>query len=362
VKKIALLVGARPNYMKIAPIWRVINKEPESFSTVMIHTGQHYDREMSEVFFTDLLMAQPDVMLDVGSGSHAQQTGKAIIELEPVLMGIDPDVLVVAGDVNSTLAGTLVAVKMGIPVAHVEAGLRSFDRTMPEEINRVLVDSVADILFASCRDAVENLRKEGVRSEKIHLVGNVMIDSLVRVVPMLRTSDILRESHLEPGKYVCVTIHRPSNVDDVNVLKEILAGLNKVSRDIPVIFPVHPRTRKKIKETEWKSDVDQFTVTDPMGYIDFMQLMSNAAVVVTDSGGIQEETTYMGIPCLTIRDNTERPVTVSQGTNRLIKANAEDIVREVQGALGRVGRPVPQIELWDGMAAGRIFEILKRVL
>ena len=201
-----------------------------------------------------------------------------------------------------------------------------------------------------------------VRSEKIHLVGNVMIDSLVRVVPMLRTSDILRESHLEPGKYVCVTIHRPSNVDDVNVLKEILAGLNKVSRDIPVIFPVHPRTRKKIKETEWKSDVDQFTVTDPMGYIDFMQLMSNAAVVVTDSGGIQEETTYMGIPCLTIRDNTERPVTVSQGTNRLIKANAEDIVREVQGALGRVGRPVPQIELWDGMAAGRIFEILKRVL
>ncbi len=362
MKKIALLVGARPNYMKIAPIWRVINKEPESFSTVMIHTGQHYDREMSEVFFTDLLMAQPDVMLDVGSGSHAQQTGKAIIELEPVLMGIDPDVLVVAGDVNSTLAGTLVAVKMGIPVAHVEAGLRSFDRTMPEEINRVLVDSVADILFASCRDAVENLRKEGVRSEKIHLVGNVMIDSLVRVVPMLRTSDILRESHLEPGKYVCVTIHRPSNVDDVNVLKEILAGLNKVSRDIPVIFPVHPRTRKKIKETEWKSDVDQFTVTDPMGYIDFMQLMSNAAVVVTDSGGIQEETTYMGIPCLTIRDNTERPVTVSQGTNRLIKANAEDIVREVQGALGRVGRPVPQIELWDGMAAGRIFEILKRVL
>ncbi|OGV64193.1 MAG: UDP-N-acetylglucosamine 2-epimerase, partial [Lentisphaerae bacterium RIFOXYA12_FULL_48_11] len=335
MKKIALLVGARPNYMKIAPIWRVINKEPESFSTVMIHTGQHYDREMSEVFFTDLLMAQPDVMLDVGSGSHAQQTGKAIIELEPVLMGIDPDVLVVAGDVNSTLAGTLVAVKMGIPVAHVEAGLRSFDRTMPEEINRVLVDSVADILFASCRDAVENLRKEGVRSEKIHLVGNVMIDSLVRVVPMLRTSDILRESHLEPGKYVCVTIHRPSNVDDVNVLKEILAGLNKVSRDIPVIFPVHPRTRKKIKETEWKSDVDQFTVTDPMGYIDFMQLMSNAAVVVTDSGGIQEETTYMGIPCLTIRDNTERPVTVSQGTNRLIKANAEDIVREVQGALGR---------------------------
>ena len=362
MKKIALLVGARPNYMKIAPIWRVINKEPESFSTVMIHTGQHYDREMSEVFFTDLLMAQPDVMLDVWSGSHAQQTGKAIIELEPVLMGIDPDVLVVAGDVNSTLAGTLVAVKMGIPVAHVEAGLRSFDRTMPEEINRVLVDSVADILFASCRDAVENLRKEGVRSEKIHLVGNVMIDSLVRVVPMLRTSDILRESHLEPGKYVCVTIHRPSNVDDVNVLKEILAGLNKVSRDIPVIFPVHPRTRKKIKETEWKSDVDQFTVTDPMGYIDFMQLMSNAAVVVTDSGGIQEETTYMGIPCLTIRDNTERPVTVSQGTNRLIKANAEDIVREVQGALGRVGRPVPQIELWDGMAAGRIFEILKRVL
>ena len=362
MKKIALLVGTRPNYMKIAPLWRAINKEPEGFSTVMIHTGQHYDREMSGVFFEDLLMPQPDVMLDVGSGSHAQQTGKAIIELEPVLIGIGPDVLVVAGDVNSTLAGALVAVKMGIPVAHVEAGLRSFDRTMPEEINRVLVDSIADILFASCRDAVENLRKEGISSEKTYFVGNVMIDSLKRILPMLRTSDILKEYQLESKKYVCVTIHRPSNVDDRSVLKEILEGLNNVSRNVPVVFPVHPRTRKKIKEMEWESDVGQFIITDPLGYIDFMQLMSNAAVVVTDSGGVQEETTYMGIPCLTIRENTERPVTVSQGTNRLIKAKAEDIVREVHGALGRVGRPVPQIELWDGVAAGRIFEILKKVL
>lgn len=362
MKKIALLVGARPNYMKIAPLWRVINRKPEGFSTVLIHTGQHYDREMSEVFFTDLLVPQPDVMLDVGSGTHAQQTGKALIELEPVLLGIDPDVLVVAGDVNSTLAGTLVAVKMGIPVAHVEAGLRSFDRTMPEEINRVLVDSIADILFASCRDAVENLHKEGISGGKIHFVGNVMIDSLVRIVPMLRTSEILQDYRLEPKKYACVTIHRPSNVDDCNVLREILEGLNEVGRDIPVVFPVHPRTRKKIKEMNWEPNASRFIITDPMGYIDFMQLMSNAAVVVTDSGGVQEETTYMGIPCLTIRENTERPVTVLQGTNRLIKAKAVDIVREVHEAMGRTGLPVPKIELWDGMAAGRIFEILKKVL
>lgn len=362
MKKIALLVGARPNYMKIAPLWRVIKKESADFIPVTIHTGQHYDREMSEIFFEDLLVPQPDVCLDVGSGTHAQQTGKAMIELEPVLLGIDPAVLVVVGDVNSTLAGALVAVKLGIPVAHVEAGLRSYDRTMPEEINRVLVDAISDFLFTSCRDAGENLRKEGVGSEKIHFVGNLMIDSLVKVAPMLQTSDILKELNLESKKYVCVTIHRPSNVDYENVLKGILSGLDDVSKDISVVFSVHPRTRKKIQKMGWSSAGGRFMMIDPLGYIDFMQLMSQAAVVVTDSGGIQEETTYLGIPCLTVRENTERPITVLQGTNRLIRSGAEAIVREVHEALARVDGPVPQIELWDGMAAGRIFEVLKKVL
>jgi len=362
LKKIALPVGARPNYMKIAPLWRMISREKENFLPVIIHTGQHYDPEMSEVFFHDLMVPQPDIALSVGAGSHALQTGKAMIELEPVFQGVSPHAVVVVGDVNSTLAGALVAVKMGIPVAHIEAGLRSFDRAMPEEINRVVVDSISNFLFASCRDAVENLRREGVEGGRIHFVGNIMIDSLVRIMPVLKTSEILKELHVEHGRYICVTLHRPSNVDDEGALKGILSGIEEVSRNVPVVFPVHPRTRKRIDKLGRKPAGGRLMTIDPLGYIDFMQMMSNSAVVVTDSGGIQEETTYMGIPCLTVRPNTERPITVKEGTNRLINAGAEDIVREVYSAIERSGRPAPKIELWDGRAAERIFEVLKKVI
>jgi UDP-N-acetylglucosamine 2-epimerase (non-hydrolysing) len=362
VKKAALLFGARPNYMKIAPLWRIMKRERDVIVPVTIHTGQHYDKEMSQVFFDDLAMYSPDICLEVGSGSHAGQTGRAMIELEPALMGVDPDILVVVGDVNSTLAGALVAVKMGIPVAHIEAGLRSYDRTMPEEINRVLTDAVSDFLFTSCRDANDNLKKEGVAGDKIHFVGNIMIDSLVHVLPALRSSNILKKLKVETKRYVCVTIHRPSNVDDFGNLGEILSGLDEAGRNMPVVFPVHPRTRKMIDGAGWKPAGEGLKLVDPLGYVDFMQLMSNSAAVVTDSGGIQEETTYLGIQCLTIRDTTERPITVSEGTNRLIKPVRGDIVREIQGALGRTGSGVPRIELWDGKTAERIFEVLKKAL
>ncbi|MDD4870664.1 MAG: UDP-N-acetylglucosamine 2-epimerase (non-hydrolyzing) [Kiritimatiellae bacterium] len=362
MKKAVLLVGARPNYMKIAPLWRVMKLESAGFVPVIIHTGQHYDPQMSDIFFDDLAIPQPDVCLDVGSGSHAEQTGKIMIALEPALMGIDPNVLVVVGDVNSTLAGALVAAKMGIPVAHVEAGLRSFDRTMPEEINRMLTDSISSILFTSCKDADKNLKKEGIPPERIHFVGNIMIDSLVKVLRITNTSDVLERMRVEPGKYVCVTIHRPSNVDDMRILKEIILALEDTGRSMPVVFPVHPRTKKMIARLGWKWGSNGLRMVEPLGYVDFMQLMSNAAVVVTDSGGIQEETTYLGIQCLTIRENTERPITIAQGTNRLIKSGHEDIVRELQDALKRIGRPVPQIELWDGKTAERIFEVLKKVI
>jgi len=362
VKKAALLVGARPNYMKIAPLWSEIRKESISFSPTIIHTGQHYDREMSDIFFDDLKMPRPDVCLGIGSGSHAGQTGLTMIKLEPVLKDLAPDVLVVVGDVNSTLAGALAGVKMGIPVAHVEAGLRSFDRSMPEEINRIVTDSVADLLFTSCPDAEVNLRKEGVDGERIHFVGNIMIDSLVQVLPVIRSSDILKRLKLQPKKYVCVTMHRPSNVDTGQTLKGILAGLDKAGKSMPVVFPVHPRTRKVIERIGWKPSGGGLIITEPLGYADFMQLMSNSAVVVTDSGGIQEETTYLGIPCLTVRENTERPITISQGTNRLIKPGQEDIVREIHAATGRAGEPVPRIMLWDGKTAGRILEVLKKTI
>lgn len=347
--------------MKIAPLWRAIKKDPAGIVPALIHTGQHYDREMSDVFFKDLAMPEPDICLNVGSGSHAEQTAKVMIALESTFMGIAPDVLVVVGDVNSTLAGTLVAVKMGIPVAHVEAGLRSFDRTMPEEINRVLVDSVSSSLFTPSRDADENLKREGVPAEKIHFVGNLMIDSLVQILPRIRSSDILKRMQVEHGKYVCVTLHRPANVDNECTLREILGGLETVSRIMPVVFSVHPRTRKILGKIGWKSGED-LKMVEPLGYVDFMQLMTSSAVVVTDSGGIQEETTFLGIPCLTVRENTERPITVLQGTNRLIRAGMEDIVREFMVALERAGGAVPQIELWDGRAAERVFEVLKEEL
>lgn len=359
VKKVFLLAGTRPNYMKIAPLWRAIRARAPGLSPVIIHTGQHYDRTMSDVFFEDLDLPRPDVSLAVGSGSHAEQTARVMTALEPVLRAERPDALVVVGDVNSTMAGALAAVKLGIPVAHVEAGLRSFDRTMPEEINRLVTDAVADLLFTSCRDAGDNLRREGIPEDRIFFAGNIMIDSLVAILPKLRSSAIPDLLPLSGNPCVCVTLHRPFNVDHPETLREILDSLAACMDKADVVFPVHPRTRKIMEQIGWTPPGKPFHVLAPLGYIDFMRLMTGAAVVVTDSGGIQEETTYLGIPCLTLRPNTERPITISQGTNRLIQATRADMVPAILNALDRPRGPAPVIEGWDGKAADRILDVLK---
>ena len=360
--KIVLLVGARPNYMKIAPLWRAMQRRGAGLEPVLIHTEQHYDEAMSKVFFDDLGLPRPDLALGVGSGSHGVQTGRVMIALEPVLQAQRPALLVVVGDVNSTVAGALVGVKLGIPVAHVEAGLRSFDRTMPEEINRIVTDAISHCLLTSCADADENLRNEGIAPDRIHLVGNIMIDSLVDHLPRAAQSAVLGQLNLAPRRYIAVTLHRPSNVDDPEKLREILAGLEDAAQGLDVVFPVHPRTRKMIERMGWAPRSARFLLTEPFGYLDFLRLMSQAALAVTDSGGIQEETSYLGIPCLTVRENTERPITVAQGTNRLIHAARADIVAHVAEARQRIGLPAPLIPLWDGQAADRILDVLQPYL
>jgi len=358
MQNMAILVGARPNYMKAAPLWRVAGEEAPDVTRTLVHSGQHYDRQMSDVFFGDLAMPEPDICLNVGSGSHAEQTARVMMALEPVLVDLAPDVLVVVGDVNSTLAGALTAAKLGIPVAHVEAGLRSFDRAMPEEINRMATDAISDILLTSCRDADANLAREGVPAEKVHFVGNIMIDSLVQVLPHLERSDILDDLGLGKERYVCVTLHRPSNVDDPVKLKDIMDALYAVSDQAPVVFPVHPRTRKALDGAGWTPASDSLRLLEPLGYLDFMRLTTCSAAVITDSGGIQEETSYLGIPCLTVRENTERPVTITEGTNRLIGAAKDEIVGAAREILAADRPPPPEIELWDGKTAGRILEVL----
>jgi UDP-N-acetylglucosamine 2-epimerase (non-hydrolysing) len=362
MKKVVLLAGARPNYMKVFPLWRVIRATAPDIQPVLIHTGQHYDPFMSDVFFTDFGMPKPDRFLGVGSGSHGLQTGKTMIALEPVLAEEKPDLLVVVGDVNSTAAGALVAVKMGIPVAHVEAGLRSRDRTMPEEINRIVTDSIADLLLTSCRDADDNLRAEGIPAERIHFVGNIMIDSLEYILPRAADSAILRSLGLDEGKYVAVTLHRPSNVDHPEQLREILGALDEIAATLPVVFPVHPRTRKAIDQAGFQPAHSSFKILEPLGYIDFLRLESRAALVITDSGGIQEETTYLGIPCLTVRPNTERPITITQGTNRLVKPERKMLVEATVEALARRKGKRVVIELWDGQTASRILSLVRRSL
>lgn len=358
MQSMTILVGARPNYMKAAPLWRAARDKAPHVKRALIHSGQHYDQKMSDVFFGDLAMPEPDVCLNVGSGSHADQTGRVMIALEPVLVDTAPDILVVVGDVNSTLAGALTAVKLGIPVAHIEAGLRSSDRTMPEEINRLATDAVADILLTSCRDADANLIREGVSEDKIHFVGNIMIDSLVGILPHLEKSNILENLGLENGSYISVTLHRPSNVDDPEKLSEILGALDELADRTPVIFPVHPRTGKAMEQAGWRPTRDGLRLLEPLGYVDFMRLMTCSAAVITDSGGIQEETSYLGIPCLTVRENTERPVTISQGTNRLVGASKDEITAAAEAAIA-AGKPeTPTIELWDGKTAGRILDVL----
>ncbi len=354
--KILAVVGARPNFMKIAPImWEI--RRRGNIEACLVHTGQHYDRQMSELFFEQLHIPRPDVDLGVGSGSHAVQTAGVMKRIEPVIAEHRPDLLVVVGDVNSTIAAAMTAAKMQIPVAHVEAGLRSFDRTMPEEINRVLTDAISRWLFVSEQSGVRNLRNEGVADERVFFVGNVMIDTLLAMRQRFEQSPILRQLEVGEGGYALATLHRPSNVDDPTILAGLLGVLTRLGEDIPVVFPVHPRTRAAIAG---RGIVPRnVRLTDPLGYLDFMKLVAHARLVLTDSGGIQEETTVLGVPCLTLRKNTERPATVEQGTNLLVGQDPATILtaaRKVLSTRTTKDRNVP--DLWDGRTAGRILDVL----
>lgn len=343
------VVGARPNFMKAAPVLRALKQK--GAQQTLVHTGQHYDVNMSDVFFQELQIPEPDVNLAVGSGSHAQQTAEIMTRFESVVVKRRPDIVLVYGDVNSTVAAALVCSKLLIPVGHVEAGLRSFDRTMPEEINRVVTDQLSDVLFTPSADGDANLQREGIAAEKVHLVGNVMIDTLVQFLPIARA---IKSS--VPQGYALVTLHRPANVDDPKMLGKILSALGAVSRDLPVIFPVHPRTRHAIREFGLQADGIQ--ILDPMSYLEFLGMQCRATVVITDSGGIQEETTYLGIPCLTVRPNTERPVTTEIGTNILVGDDMNKLHGEtlrILGGQGKQGRVPP---LWDGHASERIATLL----
>lgn len=347
------VVGARPNFMKLAPVYAAL--QARGLRQTVVHTGQHYDPEMSVAFFRDLELPPPDFNLEVGSGSHATQTAEVMIRLEPILLERQPDVVLVYGDVNSTAAAALVCAKLLVPVGHVEAGLRSFDRTMPEEVNRVVTDALSDWLFTPSADANENLRREGIPETKIHWVGNVMVDTLVRCLPRAEPPAELRRL----DRYALVTLHRPANVDDATMLARIVRALEALAADLPVVFPVHPRTKRRLEEFGLAPDArDGLRLLGPLPYLQFLGLQQRAAVVITDSGGIQEETTYLGVPCLTLRRNTERPVTVTQGTNRLIGEEPERIPVEVRAVLEGRRRPGRVPDLWDGRAAERIAALL----
>jgi UDP-N-acetylglucosamine 2-epimerase (non-hydrolysing) len=358
--KIVNVVGARPNFMKIAPIQREM-KNNQKLKPILVHTGQHYDKKMSKLFFRDLELPQPDVYLGVGSGSHAQQTAKIMIEFEKVIVDNNPDLVIVVGDVNSTVACSLVAAKMGVRIAHVEAGLRSFDRTMPEEINRLVTDALADFLFVSEESGIKNLKKEGIAKSKIYFTGNVMIDSLVYFMKKAEHSNILSRLKLNGFPYCLITLHRPSNVDVKENLRQLLNAFSIITKELKIIFPMHPRTQKMIEQFELSSEVSSLKnliILDPIGYLDFMKLMKNATVVLTDSGGIQEETTYLGIPCITMRNNTERPVTINLGTNVLVGSDTQLVVQETLSILNGNSKKGTIPELWDGKTAERIVSII----
>ncbi len=358
--KVVNVVGARPNFMKIAPIMEEMEKAP-SIQPVLVHTGQHYDQAMSRAFFEDLKIPEPDFFLGVGSGTHAEQTGKVMVEFGKVVEHDRPELVVVVGDVNSTLACALVAAKLLIPVAHVEAGLRSFDRTMPEELNRKLTDHVSDYLFTTTKDANENLRSEGIPAERIHFVGNVMIDTLRKYEPIARLKKAAEGFGLRPNDYTVLTLHRPSNVDDPKTFAMILDALEEIGEKLPILFPVHPRSRQRIAEFGFHRRIEglrRLTLCDPLGYLGFLSLMIDSRFVMTDSGGIQEETTALGVPCLTLRENTERPVTVRMGTNVVVGTHPDRIVTEALRILEAGERAGCIPPLWDGRAASRIVEVL----
>lgn len=360
--KIVNVVGGRPNFVKIAPILEAMAEVPAIVPS-LVHTGQHYDQEMSRVFFEDLKIPEPDFFLGVGSGTHAQQTARVMLEFEKVLEQERPDLVVVVGDVNSTLACALVAAKLLIPVAHVESGLRSFDRTMPEEINRILTDHLSDYLFTPSEDANENLLREGIAAVNIHLAGNVMIDTLKRYEGVARAKRAAETLGLSPRGYAVLTLHRPSNVDDPKTFAGLLDGLEGILPRLPIVFPIHPRSRRRLLEFGLDARIGSLRnlqLCDPVGYLTFLSLMLDSRFVMTDSGGIQEETTALGIPCLTLRENTERPVTVRMGTNVVVGTRPERIVAEVRRILEEDRRNGETPPLWDGHTAPRIVEVLRR--
>jgi len=362
--KIICVCGARPNFMKIAPLMRAFNESSESgmFETLLVHTGQHYDKKMSHLFFEELNIPKPDINLGVGSASHAVQTAEIMKSFEPVVLDFKPDYVLVVGDVNSTIACGLVAVKLGVRLIHVEAGLRSGDMDMPEEINRVLTDRISDLLFITEQSGIDNLKKEGVPDEKVHLVGNVMIDTLLANREKAARSDVLERLGLDAKSYAVVTLHRPSNVDDMEKFAEIISAFEVIEKDLKLVFPMHPRTRNNIKGTDLGRRVEameNLILIEPVGYLDFLCLTSNAALIMTDSGGIQEETTILGVPCMTLRENTERPITITEGTNRLVHITTEDILKnynEIKATNFDVAGNIPKF--WDGKAAERIANII----
>jgi UDP-N-acetylglucosamine 2-epimerase (non-hydrolysing) len=351
------VVGARPNFMKAAPVYRALASRGQK--QTIIHTGQHYDIQMSDVFFKELEVPEPDENLNVGSGSHAQQSASIMSRFEPVVLARKPDIVLVYGDVNSAVSAALVCSKIGVRLGHVESGLRSFDRSMPEEINRLVTDQLADILFTPSTDGDENLAREGIAKEKVFFVGNVMIDSLIRSLPKAENAFSQLKIELSLDSFGLITLHRPANVDDEFVFLPMLQVLDDLSLKLPLIFPVHPRTRQK-----WSARLDKcnsnLRVINPLGYLDFLGLQKNAKVVITDSGGIQEETTYLGTPCLTLRENTERPITLTLGTNVLIGRDWELLRKQFHRALNGAREQKNALPLWDGKASDRIAEILSQ--
>ena len=358
--KIACVAGARPNFMKIAPLLDAMEEYP-NMEPLLVHTGQHYDYEMSQIFFEEFGIPEPDVYMGVGSGSHAVQTGKIMVEFEKVVMEHKPDIALVVGDVNSTVACAIVGSKLWIPVAHVEAGIRSFDRTMPEEINRILTDVISDYLFTRTEEGNENLRKEGIPDEKIFLVGDITIDTLLKYKDKASASGILEELELDKNSYALMTLHRPSNVDVKADFVNILNALAEVQKRTKIIFPIHPRTKARVEEfglSDMISDMKNLMVIEPLGYLAFMGLMVNAKFVLTDSGGMQTETTVLGIPCLTMRENTERQETVREGSNILVGGDAQLIIAESMKILDGHGKIGSYPEIWDGRTAQRIVQTL----
>jgi UDP-N-acetylglucosamine 2-epimerase (non-hydrolysing) len=356
-QKVILVCGARPNFMKVAMVLGEMRGYPQDFNPLLVHTGQHYDYELSGAFFKDLSLPEPDIYLGVGSANHGEQTGRIMIEFEKVVEREKPSLIVVVGDVNSTLAAAVVASKVMIPLAHVEAGLRSYDRSMPEEINRMVTDVLSDYCFTTEEDANTNLKREGVDESKVFLVGDVMIDCVMKTRERARSSKILEALNLEPGRYALLTLHRPSNVDSRETLLRIFRALEVIRQRIPIVFPVHPRTKNRL--AQFQIDPMNLSIMDPLGYLDFLMLEENAKFVLTDSGSIQQETTFFGVPCLTIRKNTERPFTVARGTNTLVGSDPDRIVNESFNVMDGKRTKTEVHQLWDGKASRRIVKVLK---